>query len=590
MIQRLILATLMLVGARAVAGNRVLIVYEGKDSQTNPAKGDALQLFQLLGHFDLQKTLVPDSQYKTGECNSFDFVFYTGFTNACQPPDRFLDDIYSYRGTIVWLNTGIIALNSRHNLLKKYGFIPERYDSTAGFDAVVATDRNFRFTKGDNYLTIMSIRDRAKVEVLANAVAPAHLVSPYAIHSGNLYVFGDSPFSYVSTTDRYIFFAEKLHDILGQEHKEFHPALIRIEDVDPTEDPNSIRKIADLLHGEGVPFLVAVVPLYVDPGNNVRIALSDKPDMVDALRYAEQHGGTIVMHGVTHQYHGVTTNDYEFWDGAANKPITNDNAAYVQQKLEIGVQELMRNGIYPVAWETPHYGASEIDYAAIGKVFSTVVEQRMLMNDLNYSQFFPYEIKKDMFGEKIIPENLGYVPLGSNQEEEQAVKDIIEGARINLYVRDGYATAFFHPFMPIHLLKEIVEGIKGLGYTFVSLRDQNNLVKLPDRAIVTGKESFSISLEDQYLKEVYLDGNGTQVRRDITPGRLTATVNRNIKLKQGWIYAAEPIEYRAKELTAFDKLGIAIKKQVQDTLPTASSNHKYQPSSSNRYYTDDPLD
>jgi uncharacterized protein YdaL len=552
----------VLAGPNAAAqgqGTRVLIVYEGTDSELNPAKGDALQLDELLGHFDLQKTLIAADNYRAGECSKYDYIFFTGFTNSCQPPARFLDDAYDFKGTLVWLNTGIIALNARHNLEQKYGFVPEGYDSTAGYDAVLALDKNVRFTKGDEYLTILSITNRSKVQVLADAIAPHHIVSPYAIHSGNLYLFGDSPFSYVGPTDRYLFFAEKLHEILNQPHKEFHAALIRIEDVDPTEDPNSIRKITDLLYGEHVPFLIAVVPFYVDPSNNVRISLSDKPDMVDALRYAEEHGATIVMHGVTHQYHGVTDNDYEFWDGAANKPIANDNAAYVQQKLETGVEELMRNGVYPVAWETPHYGASELDYAAISKVFSTAVEQRIMLNDLNYSQFFPYVIRHDIYGQKIIPENLGYVPLGSRQEEEQAVRDILEAAKANLYVRDGYATAFFHPFMPIDLLKEIVEGVKSLGYTYINLRDGNNSVTLPDRAIVTGKGSVKVSIEDQYLKEVYLNQKTERVKKDITPHRITAVVSRNLDLKPGWIYAAEPIEYHEKELTFLDKVGISMR-------------------------------
>jgi len=556
MIRKFLFAGMLLVYASASAGNRVMVVYEGKDNPGNPAKGDGLQLIQLLGHFDLQESIVAADDYKTGESSRFDYLFFIGFSNNCTPPDKFLDDAYNFKGTLVWIGNGIIAMNGRHNLQDRYGFVPESLDSTTGFNAVVATDRGFRFTKGDQYLTIISITNRSKVDILANATAPGHIVSPYAIHSENLFLFGDSPFSYMSPTDRYLLFAEKLHDILHQEHNEFHAALIRIEDVHPLEDPDNIRKISDLLYNEGVPFLIAVVPFYIDPSNNERVSLSDRPDMVDALRYAEAHGATIVMHGDTHQYHGVTASDFEFWDEAGNRPIRDDNAGYVQQKLESGIDELMRNGVYPLAWETPHYGASEIDYAAIAKVFSTTVEQRIVMNDLDYSQFFPYTIYRDMYGEKIIPENLGYVPLGTPKEEEQAVQDILTAAKANLYVRDGYATAFFHPFMPLDLLKEIVDGIRDLGYTYIDLRDSSNVVKLPDRAIVSGRASIDCSVEDQYFKETYLDESGDRVKLDITTKRITGDIKRDIDLKPGWIYAAEPVEYRERELSLFDKIGI----------------------------------
>jgi uncharacterized protein YdaL len=567
MVKRSLFILILLLCSQAFAGNRLLIVYEGKDNNNNPAKGDGLQLYQLLGHFDLQKNIVAADEYKSGECNRYDYLFFVGFTNDCVPPAQFLDDAYSFRGTLVWIGNGIIAMNARHNLSDKYGFVPQVLDSTTGFETVVTTNRGFRFTKGDHYLTIISITQRNKVDILANAVAPNHVTSPYAIHSGNLYLFGDSPFSYMGPTDRYLFFAEKLHDILHQEHNEFHAALIRIEDVHPLEDPNSIRKISDLLYSEGVPFLIAVVPFYVDPSDNERVALSDKPDMVDALRYAEAHGATIVMHGDTHQYHGVTASDFEFWDEAGNRPIRDDNPAYVQQKLESGIEELMRNGVYPLAWETPHYGASDIDYAAIARVFSTAVEQRIVMNNLDYSQFFPYVINRDMYGEKIIPENLGYVPLGSSKEEEQAVQDILTAAKENLYVRDGYATAFIHPFMPLDLLKEIVDGIRDLGYTYVDLRDGNNTVTLPDRVIASGKAALKFAIEDQYLKEVYLNEKGERAQFSITASRVTGEISRNISLKPGWIYAAEPTEYHEKQLSFFDKISIMVRNFWKGLFP-----------------------
>jgi len=36
-------------------------------------------------------------------------------------------------------------------------------------------------------------------------------------------------------------------------------------------------------------------------------------------------------------------------------------------------------------------------------------------------------------------------------------------------VRDGWASAYFHPFLDLDLLADLVEGIRDLGYTFVPL-------------------------------------------------------------------------------------------------------------------------
>ena len=45
---------------------------------------------------------------------------------------------------------------------------------------------------------------------------------------------------------------------------------------------------------------------------------------------------------------------------------------------------------------------------------------------------------------------------------------VIRNAQANLAVTQGVASFFFHPTSPLSDLQQIVAGIKGLGYTFVS--------------------------------------------------------------------------------------------------------------------------
>ena len=99
-----------------------------------------------------------------------------------------------------------------------------------------------------------------------------------------------------------------------------HRAMIRIEDVTLFENPDNLREVADILSGRGIPFMLGVIPFYVDPDEGIRLSLSDKPDIVDAL-VPVHNGGTIVMHGITHQYKGKTAADFEFRDNNTNGPI-----------------------------------------------------------------------------------------------------------------------------------------------------------------------------------------------------------------------------------------------------------------------------
>src|SRR5690606_26198126 len=61
-------------------------------------------------------------------------------------------------------------------------------------------------------------------------------------------------------------------------------------------------------------------------------------------------------------------------------------------------------------------------------------------------QFFPYTVR-DIYGWKIIPENLGnFEPVAMNHHPEQLVGDLVHTAVVNRVVRDGVASFFYHPY------------------------------------------------------------------------------------------------------------------------------------------------
>ncbi|MDR3611073.1 MAG: polysaccharide deacetylase family protein [Ignavibacteriaceae bacterium] len=534
---------------------RVLILTEGNTDLKSFAFADGRQLAQLMGHFNTKTTLKGVNQYSKNELNNFDFIFYIGYKLKDKVPDFFLNDVLSTTKPVTWMYTGFLEFSKSYNLKKIFGFTVTEYDSTAGFDIVKSNGKTF--TKGDVHTSIINISDKKGVQILATAYSTKKKKeTPYIVKSKNLIYVADSPFAYADENDRYLLFADMLHDILGEYHKDSHSALIRIEDVSPMDNPDKLRDIADLLSEKGIPFLVGVIPFYVDPGAGVRISLSDKPDLVDALKYIVKNGGTIVMHGITHQYKGITASDFEFWDESTNKPIKDETEASISRKIELGIQEFMKNGLYPMIWETPHYTASFQLYKTISKYFSTAMEQRLAIEDYDHSQYFPYIINQDLFGQKIIPENLGYVPYDQNNKSvsQKAVQDILKGAKTNLYVRDGFASCFFHDFLDLDLLKELVEGITALGYTYIDLRDETNWVKLKDKVMLTGSQSYTVNLDDQYLVEAYYSHNGEIKEKIYSDKRLKGLVTKYVELKPGEFYRAETTEYKEHELTFFEKI------------------------------------
>jgi uncharacterized protein YdaL len=552
----LMICSLLVSPAKAAASTpkTVLILVEGNTDLRNYAMGDGRQLATLMGHFNTRFKLKGVDEYTPGEMKSYDFTFYLGFQAQNTVPAVFAHDVLSLDKRIFWLNTGFEDFCRRFPAAKHFGFNVSYFDSLTGFDGVRFGNKTF--SKGEQNINIVNITNRKQVSVMATAFSTKHKRElPYIVVSGNLTYIADTPFATAGTPDRYVLFADLLHDFLGENHEESHSALIRIEDVGPLDNPDHLREIADILSARGVPFLVGVIPFYVNPGQGIRISLSDKPDLVDALKYMVHNGATIVMHGVTHQYKGVTAADFEFWDESTNKPIKGQTADAIAHKLESGIQEFMKNGLYPLVWETPHYAGSFLLYQTAAKYFSAAMEQRLSLEDYETPQSFPYIINNDLFGQRLYPENLGYVPLESDKKiSESYVQDIINGAKVTLNVRDGFASCFFHSFLDLDLLKQLVDGVQQLGYTYVDLTDQTNWVKTADRVILSGSQSYQITLKDQYLSEAYFDEEGEAIRRTFSDARINGVVSRQIELKPGEMYKAEPIEFRARELSFVDKV------------------------------------
>ena len=558
----------------AAQPKKILIVNEGSSDLKNPAVGMSRQLATLLGHFSAVVTMRGASQYTPHELNNYDFVFYTGFNPVNRVPDHFTDDVLSTAKPVFWISTGMYEFTHRPGAAKKLGFMVTTIDSAMEFSQVrVGGDV---YNRQEMTTSLVQITNRSLVQVLASAYSPKKKrETPYIIRDGHLTYIADSPFAYTAESDRYLYFADMLHDYLGEQHEELHGAMIRIEDVDVYESPDKLREVADILSAKGIPFMVGVIPFYVNPTQGIRMSLSDRPELVDALQYMVRNGGTIVMHGVTHQYKGTTAVDYEFWDESTNRPIKEETAEGDARKLELGIQEFMKNGLYPLVWETPHYTASFTLYKTVAKYFSTVCEQRLAIEDADFSQYYPYVIKKDLFGQMIFPENLGYIPLNPNLEESRvSVQNILKSAKTMMRVRDGIATCFFHPFLNLDLLRELADGMQKLGVTFIDMRDQKNWVKTGDRIILSGSQNYSIKLTDQYLLEAYYGEDGELRDKTISDQRINGTVSRNVSLKPGEFYRAEPVEFKERQPSLIEKVSLKVKKIYESVF---SIDEQWQP-------------
>jgi uncharacterized protein YdaL len=282
-------------------------------------------------------------------------------------------------------------------------------------------------------------------------------------------------------------------------------ALVRLEDVHPLTQPQAIDRLSTYFAERKVPFSIALIPYFKDPfgkawvGRPQDVSLSDAraAPLVAALMRAVERGGSIVQHGTTHQFerqanpnHAISGDDFEFWDIVNMRPIPAlDTDDAIAKRLEDGRALMTRMGLAPFAFEAPHYHASPRAYRMIAKLYPATYQRvsyyshdlgRMNKTDALAEtwdgQFYPYVIDRDVYGQFVIPENLGNLQYAA---PVQSVADILTNADYAKTVRGGFGSFFFHPFFlegpeadrAMRDLDLIVTGLRQRGFTFVSARD-----------------------------------------------------------------------------------------------------------------------
>jgi uncharacterized protein YdaL len=492
-------------------------------------------LDNVLGHFPVEVRSKPVTSYVTGEMASTAAIFYIGSTYdepsqyAAGSPQQqayraFLADAVTTTRPLVWMQYNLQHLAAAASppgggdgLSTRFGITFTGEDTTGGYNRVrykgVELDKGVVRKKFpgagiegcaqepdgpydcDSALGVVRITDPSRAQAVAEASSTSTgRRSPYATRAGNLWYVGDIPFSYASESDRYLAFADLLHDVLGSGQGERHLALVRLEDVDADVDPGDLRAVVEVLERHHVPFGVAAIPFRRDPSTDPpggpprRVGLAGSELGGELHRLVQQGEASIVQHGTTHQWDGgpnplsgVSGDDYEFYRVTENQdhslnvvgPVPEDSPTWARNRIADGKAELERAGLGAFGWEAPHYLASAADYRAAAEIYPVQWGRVTYFSpgpkgDQLSSQLFPYPIH-DSYGQTVLPENLGNVePEDFNGYPATSPSDLVWRAGKALVVRDGFASFFFHPFYDPGLLDQVLTGIEKLGYRFVA--------------------------------------------------------------------------------------------------------------------------
>ena len=509
---------------------KTLVLYDASSGTEWDKMGMAyaIMMRNLLGHFDATVDMVPVQQYTAGRVNNYDATFYLGALYDHQLPAAFLSDAMTTTKTLVWMKYNLwqLAWNSAYNFSEAKGInfaglrglnaVPSATNPNPGFFSKVQY-KGLDFEKFYQYDATRNVVNAdpdigwTTITNATKASAPVRVFNglesaPYIIRSGNFWYVADLPFSFIGPRDRYLVFSDILHDMLNIPHAQSHKALIRLEDVGALVSVQAMKSLTDHMKSKNVPFSVAVIPRYVDGlgayngGVPQEINLADAKNLRASLDYAKARGGEMVMHGFTHQYGkmknphtGVSGDDYEFWNIVDNKPFPEDSPSWVLGRLNQGLSDLKAWGYNPIAWEAPHYHTSAITARTAPQLFTTTYQRVVyytadkpnffapVAKDFSVGQFYPYVVRKDYYGQYVLPENLGNIEydirtIDPTSNYNYTADDLILNAKYAKTVRDGFASFFFHPFWlepelgtpGFEDFKKTIDGITALGFTWVA--------------------------------------------------------------------------------------------------------------------------
>lgn len=519
----------------------VLILYDSAGPYGDQGKTNALLLENLLGHFDLNITSKPANAYIANEMvdenittvfylgTTFDVLsYYQGDPNGHSSYMNFYHDIATQNKMVVWINYNLDLLETEwdansnnwgvNTFVDTTGFTNSGTDTNytrvwykdtelyKGAIPFATPDANTTACYKESNITYacslelntIGIIDDTKATRLATASSTFDLtksIEPYVTRGGNFWFVGDIPFSYMSEEDRYLVFADLLHDMLGIDHNESHKAIMRLEDVNAETNPSDLIAITEYMQSQNIPFNVATIPQYENPlgeygypvGTSIPISESDIGTLLQA--YYNERLIDIVQHGFSHQYdsvknpyNGVTADDFEFMivtdinnDGNYTYvgPSEDDNGTWAKNRILEGKAILNEVRIQAFAWEAPHYMAGPSHYRAIQEVYPIQYSRLIYYPDETdkskfIGQFYPYVIRKDTYGYYIIPENIYNIVKDPNQGYRAInAEDIIRFAQKLKVVRDGVASFFYHPYLGTSDLSVIISGLQNEEYTFV---------------------------------------------------------------------------------------------------------------------------
>ncbi|BBB93522.1 DUF2334 domain-containing protein [Methylomusa anaerophila] len=425
-------------------------------------------LIEHLGHFDLACQPMALQEWKPGALQDAELIVYAGLSDVTLPQGLLQEMAHARR--VIWFEKNIEQMAAYlhwqdfklEGVFNGWSFINYKRDVFI-----------------DDWINVVIAQPGQNAQVFAT-VKDIVASKPLAWQRDNVYYCG-----LLEVHPKYmITLSGLLHQFIPNQnhnHSHSHKALLRIEDVSPLVNSEAVGAVIATITKYNIPFSIGVIPVGVTKDDRY-IFLHERPNLLKVLKEAQDNGASIIMHGYTHQnkYSPKTGEGYEFWNARDDKPMENDDA-FTSERIEAGIEELVRCGLTPVAFEPPHYAMSEAGYKVLSRYFNIFSGQIQISDKSDrLSLSLPYVTTSTYLnGMMVIPENMGYY-----DGKTFLVDHMLQSSEQILEIQDGFACFFYHGYLPPDKLPSIIEGLQKQGYEFYDLRQLPILVHSPKIKII----------------------------------------------------------------------------------------------------------
>ncbi|SDO23647.1 DUF2334 domain-containing protein [Alkalicoccus daliensis] len=484
----------------------VLVVYS---SEKNEIDFEQRVLDMALGHFSEDIAYINTSELSEKDLAGVTHLFYYGLMEE-KIPEKAAEIITLFDGPTVAIGKNV------ENLGKKFDFIEMGEEETITEINILNETNKKRIIEPN---TILGIDINKEAEVLVEGKGKTGTYPFITQLHDSYYIASDKlipPYS--------VYFSQILNQVFNAETSKETPAYLRLEDVHPLADAEGLMEIAEYLKEKNIPYMIAAIPVYTHPETGREYHFHDAPEVLKALQYMQENGGSVILHGYTHQFREDETGEgFEFWDVEHDMPVYHGpdeeprdkkesdfekeadylayqeeniqyETEYVRNRLTRGVQELTNYGLYPLAFEAPHYTMSQNGYKVVSEHFSTYVGQLQLSDeDWETMESTPYAGKPSILhGMTLLPETIGYV----QPDDSNAVEKMMEKAEEHQITEGGMIGGFYHPYLGIDGLKEVVQEMENIpNIDWIDLKELGTEVNVENVSIKGKNGSIQVEVD-----------------------------------------------------------------------------------------------